>query len=551
MPAQIANRRTAALQGCNENVSPPESSGERAGTETFRSILFDDFETDTDIDSLKAPDCFADLHLDQIVESITAGREEYDLKPIFYASLKSVETIHYRHDVFRDLQKPALLESVRAFASEMQRMRIQLAQAKKLYYEIQQRRLFLDAVEIYSNALMKLTEDLAGAKPASLGLRNFLEYLHAYTQSAAFGCLCADTQKLKSDLNGIRYSLHIDGNRIVVHRYELEEDYSAEVLATFAKFSQGASKEYKFGIPFSPEMNHVEAAIASRVERLYPETFAFLNEYCSRYADYLDRVMARFDREVQFYVAVLDLMRGFVEAGLSFCFPQVMTDSKEVEGCEAYDLALANRLLRENIRVVVNDFHLKDGERIFVVSGPNQGGKTTFARTFGQLHYLAGLGCPVPGTKAKLFHCDRICTHFEREEDLQNLSGKLEEELVRIHRILEDATPNSILIMNESFLSTTLEDALFLSRKMLEKIVALDMLCVSVTFLEELASMGNTTVSMVSTVNPEDPAQRTFKVIRRPADGLAYAAAIAEKYHLSQEAIKRRIQRRAKESDVQ
>jgi DNA mismatch repair protein MutS len=507
----------------------------------FRSILFDESGIGTGIDGREAPEFFPDLNLDQIVASITAGREEYNLKPFFHTPVSRIETINYRHDILRDLENQALLGHITSFAQKMRAMRGHLAQADKLRYKYQKERWFLEAADIYCDAVSGLTHDLTLADPRSSGFLAFREYLTTYTMSGEFAALLVETRKLKADLSGVRYCLHIKGNRIKVSLYGSEPDYSAEVLQAFEKFKQGSVKEYRFDFSSGSEMNHIEAAVLDLVALRYPEIFSSLDQYGHRHRDYLDATIGDYDREVQFYVACLEHIGRFKPAGLLFCYPTVTDRSKEVHGHEVFDLALANNLIRNRAPVVTNDFYLKDPERIFVVSGANQGGKTTFARTIGQLHYLASIGCPVPGREARLFLFDILFTHFEREEDLQNLSGKLEDDLLRIHEILERATPNSILIMNESFSSTTLRDALFLGTQVMQRIIRRDMLCVSVTFLDELASLSENTVSMVSTVVPEDPALRTFKIVRRPADGLAYAMAIAEKYRLTYESVKERI----------
>jgi DNA mismatch repair ATPase MutS len=508
---------------------------------SFHSILFPNTADQAPDERLTPPDLFADLNLNQIVAAVTASKEEYNLKPFFYMPLQDVDAVFWRHEIMQDLERSQLFENMKDFAENLRTMRKHLAQAGKLYYKLQKQRWFLDAVEIYCAAVNRLARDLSAAELTARGLVAFREYVARYVASEHFLSLLEQTKKLLSELAAIQYAFLISGDRVQVRLHAGEPDYSEEVEATFEKFQQGAVKDYSFKFNDPPEMNHIEAQILALVAQLYPEVFTALDNFNLASQDYQDNTILRFDREIQFYIAYLEHIARFQQAGLNFCYPHVVRDGKEIHSDQSFDLALADKLRAERGAIVCNDFYLKGRERMIVVSGPNQGGKTTFARTFGQLHYLAALGCPVPGTRAQLFLCDKLLTHFEKEENINNLRGKLQDDLIRIHRILERATPASILIMNEIFTSTTLSDAVVLSKKVAAKITALGLLCLWVTFVDELGSLGEQTVSMVSTVVPDNPAQRTYKIVRRPADGLAYAMAIAEKYRVTYPRIKERM----------
>ena len=511
----------------------------RSDQEVFRSVLFEG-DQPAEASNWDKTDVFADLNLDQVVDLATPGRDAHDVRALFAEPQADADTIRYRQEVCEDLQDTALARAVKKFGALMAGVR-NLANTDASAHRYQRLRWLVDAAEKYGPAVRALGEALNRPGIRSRGLCALRDYQAEYASSAGFHELEEDARRVKTGLDAVRYSVRIDDLRVRVLPFRDEVDYGAEVEGTFARFAQGSIKERGFTFP-TAYMTRVDAQIVERVARLHPDVFAALEQFGERHAGFIDATVATFDREVRFYLAYLDLIEPLRSAGLPFCYPEVGS-SGDVEASEVFDLALALKLAKEGNQPVPNDFELRGPERILVITGPNQGGKTTFARMVGQLHYLAALGLPVPGRSARLRVCDRVYTHFDREERAEDLTGKLEDDLLRLHRIVETATASSVVILNESLSSTTVDDALFISRQVLGELIARGSICVCVTFLDELSRLGPQTVSMVAAVDLEDLTSRTHKIMRRPADGLAYAQALAEKYSVTYGSVRERVAR--------
>jgi DNA mismatch repair ATPase MutS len=499
------------------------------------SILYPD-----DQEPHGAPQPFlADLDLDQLVDRLVAGRDAGVLKQVLRSPLQSMTEIHYRHAVMRDLSDAAVFGRASDFAHLLASVREGLRRVDRLHYQRQRERQLLDAIALYCDAVETIGRGLSDVSLRSVGLAAFRDHVNAYRQSPAFRKLSTGAETLLARLDQVRYTMLIKGNQITVDRFDSDPDYGAEVESAFEKFRQGESRVRGTTFPPWVEMSHVEARVLDLVAQLHPDVFSDLTSFCQQHRTCLDPTISRFGHEIHFYLSYIKFMLEVSGPGLDFCYPEVVEAVKDIDVSQTFDLVLAAKLRERDTPVVGNDFFLRDRERVIVVSGPSRSGKTTLARIFGQLHYLARLGYPVPGRHARLFLCDQIYTHFERVED--DRTGKLADDLDRIHDILEHATPNSIVILNEIFSSTSLTDAILLGRRVLARVIALGAICVYVTFIEELASTDAAVVSMTGAVDPDDPAERTYEIKRQPADAATHTTAVARRHRLTYGDVRQRL----------
>ena len=506
---------------------------------TFRSLLWEG--TTAPSARPAEPASFGDLHLDQVVSEVVRGREEYDLAPLLWVPLDDPEVIARRQRVFADLEDEGIAEAVSAFCDRMRRMRRYQGMAQRRHQAEEQHRWRLDAALVYVEAVQELRASLSAHELGSEGLAALRDHLEGLVASSSFAALVRDAEAIAEELAQVRYAITIKGRRVRVHHDVGQPDYRAEIEEAFAKFRERDARDYRAPLPPESQMTWVEERILGLVSQLFPDTFARLAAFAEAHRDVADPAVVTFEREAQLFLGYRKHLAALRNAGLPFCYPTVTPGARETIIDDGFDLALARKLASQGKAPVTNSLRLDPGERVAVVTGPNQGGKTTFARMVGQIHHLAALGLPVPGRRVSIGLADQVLTHFEREESLDTLRGKLEDDLVRIREVLDQATPDSVLVLNELFTSTTLSDAVALGHDLLERIRDLGALCVYVTFLDELAEGGPETVSLVGEVRADDPTARTFEIVRRPADGLAYAAALAQRHGLTYDRVRERV----------
>lgn len=168
-------------------------------------------------------------------------------------------------------------------------------------------------------------------------------------------------------------------------------------------------------------------------------------------ADHIDSFFNMLRFELGFYIGCLNLHEQLVKIGEPVSFPEpAAVDERQHAFSGLYDICLALTMKK---KVVSNEVNA-DKKDLVVITGANQGGKSTFLRSIGLAQMMMQCGMFTPAETFRANVCDGLFTHFKREEDITMESGKLDEELKRTSEIVDRLTLNSLVLFNESFAAT-------------------------------------------------------------------------------------------------
>ena len=273
-----------------------------------------------------------------------------------------------------------------------------------------------------------------------------------------------------------------------------------------------------------------------------------LRETLTKYADVAILNISELVPEFLYYIRCAERISRLMEKGCVFCEAQPITagqaknagmqaanDTISMEALDFYNLKLAMNM--ENVNEIVpNDLIFDRKNTVYILTGANRGGKTTMTQAVGQLFVLAQGGLFVPAKKFRYVPCDSIFTHFPADEDKTMDLGRLGEECVRFKEMFSMATDKSLMLLNETFSTTSFEEGYYIAKDSVKALLNNAVRTIYNTHMHKLGedaeeltreSMGAGAASLVMKT---EEGKRSFKVILSKPEGSSYAKDIAEKY---------------------
>lgn len=500
-----------------------------------------------------------DLSLDLICRTLSGEVFEQNIiKNIMMKVERNPDTVRYRSDVFEDIMRfPKLREQIKLLLDELAYLKDLEKSAKDAtaapVWQLINR---LQELDIYVNCISQINECLSENDIHSDGLKNLKEFVNSIYNESGFEYLKEDIKSLVNkmgDVRSISLGVNLDSRfrPVEVGIVSINDELFSKpgFLNKFLDFSAKKS-EIHSGANFDgmvkihtvgkvtgedPLMNNLNRTVTE----MLGTTVKQIKNKLSKYVNVSGYSLTKMIPEFIFYIRWADLIDKVLASGTPMCKPTITDISNRelsVKGIYNFKLAL-QKINGHDIEIVRNDIDFNENQRIFIMTGPNRGGKTTFTQAVGLAFLLAQCGIYVPAESAVLSPVDNIYTHFPADENRTVNLGRLGEESKRLSEIFGTATNKSLLLFNESLATTSFAEGLYIAKDVVKALRFLGARTIFNTHMHELAfnlDIINTQIEgdsvVASIITGIHDGQRSYKVYLAPPEGVSYAQDIAKKY---------------------
>lgn len=490
--------------------------------------------------------------------------------PVVYGTDR-LEVIQYRLDIVEDLmENEPLYLMLRSLQPDLEDMRELYTADKGVETDTVASLSSVSEVEVYTELIDKIYAFFQQGSIVlrSDGMKLFAGAIRDIHDSEEFGRLKAEYGKISSrirDIKSITVGINLDtkfnpveAGIVDVHNERFQSgniidkmlrmefrDKGYNCLAPLEAVGKGLSPDRVAGF---------RAAVNSSLHMVMKSSLRSWKPAIRAYTAAHSRFLYRLADEIRFLLGGVSLLRQLIAAGVPVCKPQAEPAEKRMFALRGlYNPVIA--LNREQVLdeaagaspVVLNSIQFDENGMIYIITGPNQGGKTVFVQAVGIAQILFQLGLFVPAYSAVMSPVDAIYTHFPEDSDRRS-TGRFGDECQRLMRIFEKLTPHSLVLMDETFSSTSASEATYIAEQVLLGLRAAGSRVLFCTHLHELAKSidelngrpgyeGSRIDSLTAELDAEqaESGVRSYKISRSRPEGSSYARHIAQKYGLTLE----------------
>ena len=487
-----------------------------------------------------------DIALGELIEHLGGDPDERAaIKKIVSQVPEDPNDMIYRQNILKDLiANEDLCSSMSDILSQIKTLKLFGGVRKaanerdtSLYTLVQT----LRELTIYVDVLENLYSELLNSNITSEGLAALRDSLEAIIRDEKFAQAKNDIRLMHDDLSnvraaviGVNFTPDFDIERVSTIEfvpYGLRSKYTIMDVAAATKLSTpGHRVRYD---------DALLSAITPKMEKHLKSHFFEIKRTLTKYTNYDNSFLVEMYEGLIFYLRSAKLAKRLKDKGYSITFPEIAPASEsKISVTGFYNIRLA---FNGEESIVKNDFAFTPDERIFILTGPNRGGKTIVEQALGLISVMMSLGMFVTADSCTGLPFGNILTHFPIDENLTINYGRLGEEAVRIKEIVKSSDNNTLILFNETFSTTSASDGLYLSKDLIRVLKEKGAYVIFNTHIHDLAKQipemngWNGHGNIISLVMERKDEKNTFILKRAEPDSSSYARDIAEKYGITYE----------------